>query len=283
MNLMNLNYLAQKFRRPWREVVAGAIRTVRLYFVPMLMFGAVSWRPRGPYPVYLSYFPDSITKDKTVGPLFLRWIRGNRVNNNGDTARFLTLLLNARKIVADGVPGDFAELGVWRGNSAAVLASAVKDTDRSLYLFDTFSGFDDRDLVGIDVSHGHEFENTSVEFAKRTIQDLNNVKFCVGFFPDSVTAEVEQCRFAFVHVDCDLYEPMKAALEFFYPRISSGGMMFLHDYSSGQWQGATAAIDEFCKTLSIRPVLVGDKSGTAVLQKWVTTPDDRPAQSPSAV
>jgi hypothetical protein len=70
-----------------------------------------------------------------------------------------------------------------------------------------------------------------------------------------------------VSLDCDLYEPMKAGLEFFYPRMTRGGIFLLHDYSSFSWNGAKKAIDEFCGQSGEFIVLMPDKSGSAFLRK----------------
>ena len=40
----------------------------------------------------------------------------------------------------------------------------------------------------------------------------------------------EDMVFALVHLDCDLYAPMRAGLEFFYPKLVPGGFMIIHDY-----------------------------------------------------
>jgi len=74
-------------------------------------------------------------------------------------------------------------------------------------------------------------------------------------------------HFAIVHLDCDLYQPTADGLTYFYPRLSSGGLLILHDYSSGHWSGCARAIDAFLKDKPERPVLIPDKSGTAVLVK----------------
>ena len=63
--------------------------------------------------------------------------------------RLYAFILNIKQCLADGVAGDFAEVGVWRGNSAATLAHFVARHDRHLYLFDTFTGFDARDFRDI--------------------------------------------------------------------------------------------------------------------------------------
>jgi O-methyltransferase len=60
---------------------------------------------------------------------------------------------------------------------------------------------------------------------------------------------------------------MKAGLEFFYPRLSPGGMMIFHDYSNPHWEGAKRAVDEYLPRAIENLVLLPDKSGTAILRK----------------
>lgn len=232
-----------------------------------LRFGLPSWRPKGSHSSYLAYYPDSFSQLPDFRSLYNRWIRGNKVNNNGDASRFIALLLNLRLLEADNVPGEFAELGVWKGNSAALLADFSTRMGRRLFLFDTFSGFDERDLVGVDSASQKLFADTSIAYVKETVQQVHDVTYLPGFFPETLTAEVEQSTFALVHIDCDLYSPMKAALEFFYPRLSKGGMLILHDYSSGVWEGGTQAIDEFRAATGEFLCLWPDKSGTAMIRK----------------
>ena len=57
------------------------------------------------------------------------------------------------------------------------------------------------------------------------------------------------------------------SLEFFYPRMPQGGIMFLHDYSSLYWHGAKLAVDEFCAETGEFIVLMPDKSGSAFLRR----------------
>jgi hypothetical protein len=233
-----------------------------------LAFGVVSWHPRGKMPVYAAYYPESLREDKSISGLFAKWIRGNRANNNGDAARFISLLLNTRKVMEDHVEGEIAELGVWRGNSAALLARIAEQYGRTLFLFDTFEGFDERDLKGIDGGGSKgQFQNTSIEYVKQTVGCESRVRYIKGFFPQSIPDGLDDVRFSIVHIDCDLYEPMKAALEFFYPRMSGGGLLIMHDYSSGAWPGATKAIDEFCAAVDQPLILLPDKSGTAICRK----------------
>jgi hypothetical protein len=217
----------------------------------------------------LEFRPDSHVDSRLIEgyeKLLPAWLANNRHRNCGDLARFYLIYLNVSKILEEGVPGDFVELGVYKGNSAAMLAALARKGGRHVYLFDTFEGFDPRDLRGIDHKHPVQFSDTSVA----AVQDLvgtEDVTYVKGFFPSS-TAQIQMpVQVSVVHIDCDLYEPMKAALELFYPLLSPGGLMLLHDYSSGLWPGATRAIDEFFGDRPEKPILAPDKSGTAVVRK----------------
>jgi hypothetical protein len=235
--------------------------------VRKLHFNPLSFAPRGIVPTYLAYYPDSLKSFPDLRPMYRKWIRGNKTNNNGDASRFMALLLNLRQLQAEAIPGDFAELGVWKGNSAAILAEFAAKTGKRLFLFDTFSGFDQRDFVGIDQAAKPEFADTSVDYVRQNVGHDELTTYLQGFFPSTITDEVRARTFALAHIDCDLYEPMKAALEFFYPRVSKGGMLILHDYSSGTWAGAAKAVDEFCAATGEFITLWPDKSGTAILRK----------------
>ncbi len=232
-----------------------------------LRFNLISWGPSTRLPAYLAYYPDSHRSFPGLPDLYRRWIRGNRTNNNGDAPRFMGLMLNLRQLLAEGIPGDMAELGVWKGNSAAILAHFAAQSGKRLFLFDTFSGFDQRDFVGLDHGRKAHFADTSIDFVRQTVGHDDLTTYLAGFFPSTLTDEVRTRTFALAHIDCDLYEPMKAALEFFYPRLAPGGMLIVHDYSSGVWAGASRALDEFRLATGEHVVLWPDKSGTAVIRK----------------
>ena len=235
--------------------------------VAWLRFDLVTWWPRGSWPAFHAYYPDRLLLLPDLTDLYRRWITGNKTNNNGDAMRFMALILNIGQLQQECIPGDLAELGVWKGNSAAILAHFASLSGRRLFLFDTFEGFDRRDLAGVDLSQNRDFSDTSIDLVRETVGHPEVTTYLKGFFPDTITDEVRERQYAMVHIDCDLYLPMKAALAFFYPRMPCGGMLILHDYSSGTWEGATRAIDEFCKERSEHVSLWPDKSGTAMIRK----------------
>ncbi|HEY9228369.1 MAG TPA: TylF/MycF/NovP-related O-methyltransferase [Gemmatimonadaceae bacterium] len=220
--------------------------------------------------MHVAYHPDiayELERLPEFRALYESWIAGNRRGNGGDLTRLYAFILNIKHCLTDGVAGDFAELGVWRGNSAAVLAHFAARNDRHVYLFDTFTGFDGRDLRGVDADRPVEFTETSIDAVRRTVGHDAHTTYVAGFFPESVTPAAERATYAVVNIDADLYAPTKAALEFFYPRLSPGGILFVHDYSSGIWPGVTQAIDELRAVTGVSLVLLPDKSGTAIIRK----------------
>jgi O-methyltransferase len=62
-------------------------------------------------------------------------------------------------------------------------------------------------------------------------------------------------------------KPTADALAFFYPRMSPGGFIVLHDYGSGAWPGIAQAADAFFKDKPEGIVRIPDKSGTAVVRR----------------
>ena len=136
------------------------------------------------------------------------------------------------------IPGDMAELGVAFGSSARMISSRAPA--RVLHLFDTFEG-----LPGPVSGDSSRFQKNQYRFAIEDVQQYltgTNVRFHKGFFPDTARG-LDDLKFAFVHLDADLYESTKAGLEWFYPRLNSGGILICHDYDTSA--GVNRAFEEF--------------------------------------
>lgn len=192
------------------------------------------------------------------------WIRGNKTNNDKDLVRLLFLIATVEELKQSEVPGAFAELGVFRGNSAKVLHLLCPE--RAFYLFDTFVGFDERDCSDTKGAAGG-FSNTSLQHVKRFIGEQENIHYCAGYFPETASMVPEGTRFALVHLDADLHAPTKAGLEYFYDRMEPGAFLILHDYHSGCYPGVMKAVKDFFCSRPEKPVRIPDKSGTAVIRK----------------
>lgn len=184
-----------------------------------------------------------------------------------DNTRRDMLVLLLRTLIEQQVPGAFAEVGVYQGLTARLVHHYAPE--RELHLFDTFAGFTERSSAPELHSVGHTsatFSDTSLERVERFVHQQNgNVSFHPGFFPESIPAGLHHERFAFVHLDADLSEPILEGLKFFYPRMSPRGMLVVHDYNS--WPGARRAVDEFFRDRPELPIPMPDKSGSVLIVK----------------
>jgi O-methyltransferase len=186
-----------------------------------------------------------------------------------DLVRRDMLVLLCRSLLTRDVAGDFAELGVYKGMTARLLHYYAPD--RMLHLFDTFAGFDERDVAAERSATGlaattQQFSDTDLDAVRRYVAPLNdNVRFYAGFFPATATTDVQTRTFALVHLDADLYEPILAGLQFFYPRVRNGGFIVVHDYNA--WAGSRQAVEEFMADKPEVVVPMPDKSGSALIVK----------------
>lgn len=183
--------------------------------------------------------------------------------------RLATMRLLAEQINAENIPGDTAELGVYKGDFAARINAAFPE--RTLHLFDTFEGFDTADLAAeqaekLSRAKAGDFSDTSLELVHRTLPHPEKTIFYKGLFPDTFSACEADC-FAFVSIDADLYAPTAAALPLFWDRLSPGGVLMIHDVNSTQFTGAKKAVDAFCAETGILPMPVCDLHGSVVLRK----------------
>ena len=182
--------------------------------------------------------------------------------------RLSALRLASREINKHHIKGAVAELWVYQGEFAAEINR--KFPDRKIYLFDTFEGFDERDIQ-IEKENQYsklesgKFNNTSVDRVYNLLPYPSQAIFRKGYFPDT-TCGLEE-NFALVSLDADLYKPMYEGLKFFYPRMNKGGYIILHDYNNSQFRGAGKAVVQFCKENDIFVVPLCDLHGSAIIVK----------------
>jgi hypothetical protein len=145
------------------------------------------------------------------------------------------------------VPGDTAECGVFEGAGSYLIAAAAlgHHQTRVHHLFDSFEGLSQPSTHDGEAWRAHDMA-VGLERAQATLSAFSNLRWHKGWIPDTLAAVADR-RFAFVHVDVDLYEPTLASLVFFYPRMSPGGVIVCDDYGFTTCPGATKAVDDFLR------------------------------------
>lgn len=200
------------------------------------------------------------------GMSFLEKKRSNFVFEN-EYIRASALELIADEIYDKNINGSVAELGVFTGDFAKIINQAFPD--RKLYLFDTFEGFDKRD-VKTELEKGfssgeQDFSGTCVELV---LSKMKNKKNCIvkkGFFPETANGITD--TYAFVSIDCDLYEPAYSGLNYFYKNLNHGGYILLHDYNNACYVGIKSALRKFSKENTVPYFPLCDGCGSAVIMK----------------
>ena len=186
------------------------------------------------------------------------------VRDSGDPTRYASLALAVRTLEDEGIAGEFAEVGVYRGATSRFLAACAPG--RTLHLFDTFQGFALHDREPENAADAR-FQATSEATVRRALGAAANAVIHPGYFP-ATTKGLEDRRFAFVLLDLDVYTPTLAGLEFFYPRLSRGGYVFVHDYNSPESNHACRrALTEFLAGKPERAIELPDTWGSAVFRK----------------
>lgn len=185
--------------------------------------------------------------------------------------RIATLELFAEEIRRRSLPGSVAEVGVFQGDFAKYINRLFPE--RNLYLFDTFEGFDagqiKDELKRGEAKTGDDFSKTSVETVLAKMAHPDKVVVRKGLFPQ--TAEgLESELFCLVSLDCDLHDPLRAGLDFFYPRMVPGGAIFVHDFNNHLYEGARRAVEEFGAENALAIVPIPDSAGTVVIVKPAT-------------
>ncbi|MFA5841403.1 MAG: TylF/MycF/NovP-related O-methyltransferase [Candidatus Paceibacterota bacterium] len=163
------------------------------------------------------------------------------------------------------LPGDVAEVGVYRGGTAKFLAllNGEYQLNKNIYLFDTFGGMPETSAEK-DLHKEGDFSDTSLEGVLAYLKGLQRISLHRGLFPGTA-GPVKDKKFSFVHLDVDIYKSVLDCCDFFYPRMVQGGIIIFDDYGFVSCPGAKLAVDEFFKDKKETPVYL--QSGQCLIIK----------------
>ena len=185
-----------------------------------------------------------------------------------DYFRYRTFELVAEQI--DDLNGNVAEVGVFQGEFAQIINE--KFPYRKLYLFDTFESFDKKEF-DTEQKKGNCEEDFAKVFTytseKKVLDRMPYPEKCIirkGLFP--ATAEGIEDEFVFASIDVDFEESIYECIRWFYPRMTQGGIIFVHDYNNKQLFGVRKAIERYEEEMGkLKKIPLGDWGGTLVIIK----------------
>ncbi len=173
--------------------------------------------------------------------------------------RFYSLFEIVKNILLKKNYENFAECGCWKGHSSYGISILLEQYkfNKKFFIFDSFEGGLSNKTKN-DVNMKRYIQNkdeimkqknyfySKFEDVKDLMQPFNFVKIYKGWVPD-VFKEIKEEKFSFVHIDLDLYDPTLKSIEFFFNKLTYGGIIICDDYNSSDFPGAKLAIDNFIK------------------------------------
>lgn len=169
-----------------------------------------------------------------------------------------------KHVEREGVAGDIAECGVWKGGNLIIAAMMREHLGfaRDIWGYDTFAGMTEPGEFdvkpGFAVNAREKFARLArggvVDWCYVPIEDVEaairancgaaKLRLVKGRVEDTLRdpANVPE-RISVLRLDTDFYESTRLELELLYPRLPSGGVVIVDDY--GVWQGSKKAVDEY--------------------------------------
>jgi len=180
--------------------------------------------------------------------------------------RIASLVTAVEHVCRQHIVGDIAECGVWKGGSMMAIARtllSLGDTSRHLYLYDTFQGMPPPEISDISaggISADELLRDTprgqgvwceaGLDEVKRNLATtgypIEKIHFIQGKVEDTIPKTIPN-TLALLRLDTDWYSSTLHELNFLYPNLVCGGILFIDDY--GAWQGARKAVDEYFSTM----------------------------------
>ena len=166
------------------------------------------------------------------------------------------------------IPGDFVEMGCYKGDTSLLLAEVLYEYNRELsvknsveksvekpvkklWIYDSFEGLpekSDRDesMLGVDFKKG-ELAVTKREVKERFLRaGLPVPVIKKAWFAELKPSDLPE-KIAFAFLDGDLYESIRDSLRLVTKKMAEGGVILVHDYTNLALPGVKKAVEEWSK------------------------------------
>lgn len=190
-------------------------------------------------------------------PMFIdlnnRYNKIHGIENKLNSA-FIARLYILRQLAKQQITknSNFAECGTYAGMSVHFVADLC---DQRFIGIDSFEGVSDPGIYDTEYFKTLKL-SVPIQLAEKTMQSHKNVELYKGWIPD-VFNKIDTLEYSYVHIDVDLYEPTKDSIEYFWPKIITGGVLICDDYGSYKTIGARKAMIDFFGQINILELPTG--------------------------
>ena len=166
-----------------------------------------------------------------------------------DEREVRVVLRELERVLAAQVSGDVTEFGCYVGTTSVHLAERLKDTGRTLWLYDSFEGLPPKTSEDSSPAGEQFVTGELLATKKQLIANLKQArvpmpKITKGWFSDLTDSQVPP-QVAFAFLDGDYYHSVKDPLKLIWPRLSPGSIVVVDDYANEALPGAARAVDEW--------------------------------------
>ena len=172
-----------------------------------------------------------------------------------ETAKIIEM---ARKCLS--CPGDFVELGCYKGDTSLMLAEVVEkpveNFVKKLWIYDSFEGLPEKQTAD-ESAVGENFKQGELYVSRREVKErflragLAVPVIKKAWFKDLTEEDLPE-EIAFSFLDGDFYESIRDSLRLVGPRMVSGGVVIVHDYNNPALPGVAKAVDEWMQGKMLR-------------------------------
>jgi len=163
------------------------------------------------------------------------------LNNHKGDIHFRAYIACFCASYASKIKGDFVECGVGKGLIATTIVNYLNFNrlKKQFYLIDSFNGIPinnnlkKKELETSKILNKLYFENDYYGVVKNNFKKYSKVKVIKGIIP-KILKKIFLNKVSFLHLDMNnAYAEIKA-IEFFFNKISKGGLILLDDYCHGE-------------------------------------------------
>lgn len=158
------------------------------------------------------------------------------------------------------------ECGVCDGVTAFFAGKCQTAVDWRFYLYDAWEGMQSGRLLDSEKGNQGAYSYLSIENTQRNLAPFqDHLTYIKGYIPDTLVGDQHPSQVSWMHIDMNSAAASLGALEYFYDRIASGGLILFDDYGVPGYSDTRATVDKFFE--GRQGVLLPTPTGQAIFFK----------------
>jgi O-methyltransferase len=174
------------------------------------------------------------------------------ISDQVTAAELRVILRELQKVLDAGIEGDVVELGCYVGTTSLFLQRMLKETTKTLHVYDSFAGLppkvaQDASPVGEQFIHG-ELAATKQQLIKHFRQTGLPLPIIHKAWFEQLTATDMPDVISFAFLDGDFYTSILASLKVVWPKLAPGAVVVVDDYHTEALPGVQHALQEWSRS-----------------------------------